>query len=170
MLPRFSLFVAAVADVATVEPGATTGAGMAMIAVYIAIAAAVVGLAGVVGYWLSVKAKESKVWAVVNVAYVKLQAIVAHVEVAIRPNVRKALADGRITPEEGAALKAEAIKLFRDAAGTEIEDLKKYLNLGEGALAVFISGLLEKALSAFKADTAGPQPVTVVTSSPSAPR
>lgn len=115
-------------------------------------------LMSLAGVALARRSKDSRIWGTVNSLWVLMQAVVAHVEREIRPHVQKALADGKLSPEEARLLKDEALKLFKEAAGTNLLQLQKLLGLTEGALGTFVSGLLERALSTVKNPKA-PSPI-----------
>lgn len=96
---------------------------------------------------LAQKAKASKVAAFAFTVWEKAQSVVAYVDVHIRPTVDKDLADGALTAEEKAELKAEAMKLLKEALGEAgLTKLSSLLGLFGGAADVFLSGLIERAL------------------------
>lgn len=144
--------------VAAAQTAPTSTSGAMLTLLYTLVAAALLGLIGLLAYWSSLKAKDSKLWGLFNIAFLKAQAVVAHVEADIRPDVQRALADGQLSKEEAAILKARAIELFRSAAGDDLEQLRKELNLGQSTLSVFVSGLIERAVAAIKSSArpAGP--------------
>lgn len=141
----------------TASPGAApavatepTLAGQLLGWVAVAALSVVTLLMGLAGAAMARRAKDSKIWGTVNSLWVLAQTVVAHVEKEIRPKVQKALEDGKLTPEEGVHLKAEALRLFREAGGKSLADLQALLGLNEGAVGTFVSGLLERALAASK--------------------
>lgn len=118
------------------------------------VSTAVLGLllfgVSLLGVYLRGRAKDSKVWGAVNSLWVLMQTAVAHAEAELRPEIAKALADGKLTPEEGAALKAKVLEIFKSMAGEKIRELADLLKLGETGVGVFLSGLLERAVVAGK--------------------
>jgi len=118
------------------------------------VSTAVLGLillgVSLLGVYLRGRAKDSKVWGAVNSLWVLMQTAVAHAEAELRPKIAKALADGKLTPEEGAALKAKVLEIFKSMAGEKIRELADLLKLGETGVGVFLSGLLERAVAAGK--------------------
>jgi hypothetical protein len=122
-------------------------------------------LMGLAGVAMARRGKDSKIWATVNSLWVIAQTVVAHVERELRPKIQKALEDGKLSAEEGAFLKAEALRLFKEAAGSNLLGLQKLLGLTEGAVGTFISGLIERAVSAMKATS--PTPGAPAIASPS---
>jgi len=108
---------------------------------------AVVALVALVGVFLSRRAKDSRIWALVNGLWILMQTAVAHAEREVRPEIQKALADGKLTPEEAAALKAKTLQIFRGQAATQLGELTKLMGFSDTGLGAFISGLLERAVS-----------------------
>jgi len=146
------VLVAQVAVAAEATGGEPSGTLPGMLISWLAVAALslVTLLMGLAGAAMARRAKDSKVWTTVNSLWVVAQTVVAHVEREIRPSIQKSLADGKLSSEEAKALKAEAIKLFKEAAGKSLGDLQKLLGLTEGAIGTFVSGLLERALASTK--------------------
>lgn len=117
--------------------------------IYSAAGVALIGLMSVAGVYLARRAAESKKYMVLSKAWVVLQAVVGHVEAKIRPTVQLALADGKLTKEERVAIQTEALKLAREALANQLEEIKRVFGLtGDGALDVFLGGLLEQAYAA----------------------
>jgi hypothetical protein len=79
----------------------------------------------------------------------KLTAIVQHTvteaEVSLRPLFSKSLEDGRLTPEEGAALKAAVLKQLKEQLAPELLALVK-TELGD-AFETVLGGLVEGAVA-----------------------
>lgn len=66
--------------------------------------------------YLGAKAQQSKM---ANVAFVFAElanSVVVELEKTLRPQIQKALADGRLSAEEGAELKAAALKILKEKA------------------------------------------------------
>jgi hypothetical protein len=147
-----------------------TTSGELWFALYAAVAAVVMLALSALGFWLWQRAQTSKAarfgWEMWELA----QAVVAHVEAKVRPGMRAALADGKLTLEERKAIQAEAMKALKEALGEQgLTKLKKMLTLVGGSAEVYLSGLLERAFRAFKAEA--PPVITNVlkATSPAAP-
>lgn len=95
------------------------------------------------------------------------KSVVAHVMVHVKPMIVKSLADGKVTAEEAAAIKTEAMKLFKEAAKKKLPALMKVLG-GTGTLDVILSGILERALAFFKLQLPQATPTFPVVSLPNA--
>lgn len=87
----------------------------------------------------------------------KVEALVAHAEAELRPDIAKALEDGKLSDEEAAALKAKVAQLVREAAGAELTVLTAKLGVAGPVVDSIISGLIEKAVTAL-AKSAEPKP------------
>ncbi|MCC6178797.1 MAG: hypothetical protein WAZ94_15325 [Phycisphaerales bacterium] len=155
---RFALLMLALALPAFAQDGGVTPpvvsepTALGSLFTWLALAgvSALVALVGLVGVFLSRRAKDSRVWALVNGLWIMMQTAVAHAERELRPEIQKALADGKLTPEEAAALKSKTLQIFRDQAATQLGELSKLLGLSDTGLGAFISGLLERAVSTIK--------------------
>lgn len=109
----------------------------------VAVGGLLVAALGALTVYLREKGKTSKA-AWVGATFAELaHAVAAHLEVEMRPRVAKALEDGRLTPEEGALLKAEAMRLLREKAPPELLAAAK--ELFGPLLETWLSGLLERA-------------------------
>lgn len=124
---------------------------------------AVTMLMSLVGVLLSKKAKDSRIFGAINSLWVLAQTVVAHVEADLRPKIAKALADGKLTPEEATELKLAAIAIFKQQAGTQLQEIQKLLGLNDSAIGTFISGLIERAVASIK------KPGPVAAPTPAAP-
>jgi hypothetical protein len=120
----------------------------------------------VAGSAIRAKAKDGRFGALISQLWVIVQAAVAHAEAELRPKFQKALEDGVLTPEEGAALKAEVMKVLRDTAASQLQALVKSFGLPEGAISTLLSGLVERAVSLLKVSA---EPVPVAPLAPVAP-
>lgn len=82
---------------------------------------------------------------------------VAEAEVSLRPQFARAMADGKLSPEEAAALKAEVLRLVRERLAPEtLKALEK--SLGE-LLGWHLGGAIERAVVEDKLDRSGaPRP------------
>jgi hypothetical protein len=119
-------------------------------ALYSLLAAVATAALAVGAMWLHSRAKTSRWLLLMEQLWAVAQAVVADVEAKIRPTLKSALADGKLDASDRAKIQAEAIRLFKDAIGTHgLEQLKK--SMGGGNVEVFLAGLLERALKAFKA-------------------
>ena len=93
---------------------------------------------------LQAAAKTSKVAAAVDQFLASIDHAVAHVNSDIRPTLASGLADGSLSPEEGALLKRTAIEIAAKQLLPETLELIKG-QLGEG-FATWVSGAIETAL------------------------
>lgn len=82
---------------------------------------------------------------------------VAEAEVSLRPQFARAMSDGKLSPEEAAALKAEVLRLVRERLAPEtLKALEK--SLGE-LLGWHLGGAIERAVVEDKLDRSGaPRP------------
>jgi len=110
--------------------------------------------------WLNERTASNRALKVLGQVAEVVQSVVAHVEISMRPLVQKALEDGKLTPEEATELKKHALDLVKDSLGTEgLEALKRALGLtGDGAVATYLSGLVERALGLQRAAGTLPPP------------
>lgn len=93
--------------------------------------------------WLAAKEKESKL-AMVGGFFAELaKSAVAEVEATLRPQVQKALADGHVSPEEAAQLKAAAMEILKTKAPPAL--LQQAQATFGGALDAWLGGLVERA-------------------------
>jgi hypothetical protein len=123
----------------------TSTAPNLVLALYSLLGLGVVALMAVGARYLSGRASESKVWRVLSRAYMVVQAVVSHAEVALRPTMARVLADGKLTPEEAKELKAEVLRLVKEALGDQLDELVRTLKLSGSTVDVFLSGLIEQA-------------------------
>lgn len=105
----------------------------------------IAALAKLVSY-LGAKATESKT---ANVAFVFAElanSVVVDLEKNVRPQLQRALADGRLSPEEGAELKAAAMKTLKEKApsGLLMAAQKAFGPIFE----TWLGGLVERANAA----------------------
>lgn len=73
-----------------------------------------------------------------------VNAIVADVNVRLRPKLQSFLTDGKITPEEAAELKAEALSLLKAKLAPDL--LVFVRDMGGGLLDNVLSGIVERAV------------------------
>lgn len=99
---------------------------------------------------VSQKSKDGAAWALVNRLYNAAQTAAAHVEAEMRPAIQRALADGKLTPEEAAELKARGLEVLKLVAGEALENAPKTLGIPAEAMPAFLSGLLERGVKALK--------------------
>lgn len=102
----------------------------------------VAGLAKLVQY-LDAKAKESKAARVAGVFVELARSVVAEVEVTLRPEIQKALSDGKLTKEEGALLKAKALEILKTKAPSGL--LQAAQSIFGPILDTWLGGLVERA-------------------------
>ncbi|MFZ5440445.1 MAG: hypothetical protein ACOZQL_10575 [Myxococcota bacterium] len=103
------------------------------------------------------RTKDARFGSLINQLWVLVQSAVAHAEAEIRPMLQTALADGKLTPEEGAALKAKVIEVLRTTAADQLGQLVKAFGLPEGAISTLLSGLVERAVALLK-ESPAPSP------------
>lgn len=90
--------------------------------------------------WLAAKAKDTK-WATAVEKLTDVAThVVEHVEVELRPDIQEAMKDGKLTPDEQAALKAKAVQLIKEGLGPDV--LATLGSLAEP----LISGAIERAV------------------------
>lgn len=93
--------------------------------------------------FLNTRKDESKV-AGVSLAFAELaQSVVIELETTMRPQLQKALADGKLSPEEGAALKTEALRILKEKAPAGL--MSAASAVFGGALDTWLGGLVERA-------------------------
>jgi hypothetical protein len=114
------------------------------------------------------RAKDSSTWSIINKLWSYAQAAVAHGEAELRPKIQAALADGQLTATEAKELKVAVVDIFKQMAGDELGKLQGLLGMEDGPFAVFISGLIENAVSVLKpsglpaaGSEAGPTPPAI---------
>lgn len=135
-----------------IEPAANAAKGDLIFALWCGLVATGAAAAAALTWWLAQKAVQSKRWAAVAALSETVQSLVAHVEVHLRPSVRAALADGNLSKDEAVALKAKALQLLKDAAlPATLDAARKALLLTAPGLEVYLSGLIERALSTQRA-------------------
>lgn len=69
---------------------------------------------------------------------------VAEVDATMKPEIAKALADGKITPEEWAGLRTKGLEVFKNLAGPAFGSIVGAL--GGGDPTTLVHGLIEKAV------------------------
>jgi hypothetical protein len=116
--------------------------------------------------WLKQKAQDSKAARVGLVFGELAHSIVAHLDVEMKPKVAKAWEDGTLTPEEGALLKAEAMRILKEKAPAEL--LKAAKDLFGAATDGWLSGLIERAVSSKPESTAVAAPIVAAVAVPRA--
>lgn len=132
-----------------------TPGGIAMTTGYLVGMGILAGAGALLAWWLGSKAATSPGYKVVQQLWLVAQAVVAHVDAKIRPTVTRALADGKLTPEERTEIQRLAMAAFKEAAGPKLlEQAQKVF--GAGGTETLLSGLLEWALKRFKGEGAPP--------------
>lgn len=87
---------------------------------------------------------------------VLLDSLVADANVRLKPKLASFMADGKLSPEEGAQLKAELLAMVKEKAGP---DLLKFIgSIGGGVLDNVLSGLLEQSVARMKPTTPSAEP------------
>ena len=75
-------------------------------------------------------------------------AIVQYVETNVRPAYARVAADGKLTPEEAEDLRAEALRLLKEALGQQGPELaEQLLGIAKPMFDAWLAALLEKAAS-----------------------
>lgn len=123
---------------------------------------AAVASLGALAKLLHERGKASKAARVAAVFADLAHGVVAKVEVEFRPFVKNALADGKVTPEEGAELRDKAFALTMAAAPPYLKAAAGEI-FGAAGLDVWISGLIEKAHGALP-ESPKAEPVALVPS------
>jgi len=108
--------------------------------------------------WLTEKSKTSALAG----AAVKLdaiaEAVVAHVNAGMRAKLEELSKDGEISADDAKALKAEGMRLLKEALGEEgLTSVAGALGIGASVVDTFLSGVLEKKVEAAK-PAAAPAP------------
>lgn len=140
----------------------TTTTGRLLILGLTLASVAVTAAAGMLTAYLA-KKRTAANWAIVaSWVWDLTLSVVAHMEATVRPAMGRALADGRLTASEAADIKRQALEALRQALGTEgIARLQAIL--GPGAITVYLSGMVERALGLQKALAAGaPAPASTL--------
>lgn len=102
--------------------------------------------------YLGAKAKESR-WALATSQLLGIvQHVVADAEVTLRPQFAQAMADGSLSAEEGAALKAEVMRIVRERVAPETMAFIR-AQLGT-AFDVILGGAVERAVATGRAEVA----------------
>lgn len=114
----------------------------------VAFAVVLALVAAALGVWISFtsqKAKESKAWAVVNRASLAVQGSFGKLQTELAPQIKAALADGTITPEEWAEIVAKGLPLLKAQLGENLAKLPGIIGFDEAALPDFLIGMLHTA-------------------------
>lgn len=112
------------------------------------------GMLSAIGYAAAMKAKDGAAWSLANRLWVAMQQAVTHAEAEIRPELQKALADGKLSDEEKRQLKSRALQVFKTIAGDLLTQAPKLLGYSPAGMPQFMSGLLERAVAAMKVSPA----------------
>lgn len=151
-------FGSLLADAAAVSPSA-----LELVLKYVVTPAIPLLIAGVLAALgkltqkLHAEGKASKA-ALVGATFAELaSSAVAHLDAEMRPRLQAALADGKITAEEGAELKAEAMRILKEHAPADLKKAAEGM-FGAAGLDIWLSGLVERAvLSGPNAPPVSPQ-------------
>jgi hypothetical protein len=138
----------------TVEPSSTTPMGILLMGLATLGGLALTAALGAVGLYFSKRAKDGAAWSLANRLWVAMQHAVTHAEAEIRPELQKALADGKLTPEEAALLKSRALAVFKGIAGDLLAEAPKVLGFNPAGMPAFLSGMLERAVAVMKSSPA----------------
>jgi hypothetical protein len=123
-------------------------------------------LMAIIGAAVQAKSKAGKWGTLISQLWVLVQAAVAHAEAELRPQFAKALEDGELTAEEGAALKAEVMRVLRETCAEQLAALVKSFQLPDSAVTTLLSGLVERAVALLAVT---PVPGVLAGTAPSAP-
>jgi hypothetical protein len=91
-------------------------------------------------------------------------AVASHAEAELRPMVDKDLTDGKLQPDEAAALKLAAMNELRVAGAPVIAEVRKAFGFDDKGLTTFLSGVLEQQVARLP-----PAPPATTPASPPAP-
>lgn len=128
------------------------------------VGAAAVWALAALGRKLAVDAGASKGKFVLFRLAVVTEAVVADLNVTMKPLLVKALEDGKIGPEEAKTLRDAAIARVKATLGDKgMKELQAVLGATGGSLGEIIGGIIEKAVDSLKATKALATPVAVVT-------
>lgn len=123
---------------------------LALLAVPIAILLARASNAALTGIAEKVKAetkaglKQSAILSILHLGNVAASRVLGKVA----PQVRAALADGKVTPEERTGIKNTVLNELRAMLTEEGKDeLFKFVGLDDGALGTYLDGIVEKSIS-----------------------
>lgn len=111
------------------------------------IGAAVLGVLAKLVSYLHSRDESGRGFAALAVLGDLTHSVVAELEVTMRPKVQLALADGTLSPEEGAQLKAEALAILKRAAPVAAMRAAEQL-LGVAGLEAWLAGMVERANAA----------------------
>jgi hypothetical protein len=132
-------------------------AGLALAGLVITALAGIVS--GFVTKWLSSRAQSNDIARVAFKVWEKTQNVVAHLAVHGGAELRQVLSDGKVTAEEGKLLKDRGMALLLEQLGPGgLDEIRDVLGVGADQLAVFLSGLIERALTVYKAPTISSAP------------
>lgn len=121
-----------------------------------ALATVVTGVIAILGKalhsWLTEKAKTSALAGVALRVDTIGESVVAHVNAGMKAKLEELSADGELSKDDVVALKAEGLKLFKEALGEQgLTSITGALGIGAGLVDTFLSGVLEKKVEEAKA-------------------
>lgn len=143
-----------VADAVTTPTGGTTPLGFLLMGLVTLGGLALTAAFAAAGLYFSRKASDGAAWSLANRLWVAMQQAVTHAEAEIRPQLQKALADGKLSAEEKAELKSRALAIFKGIAGDLLGQIPKVLGFKPEGVPAFLSGLLERAVAVMKVSPA----------------
>lgn len=98
--------------------------------------------------WLGAMSGESKAAAVAARALHFAELVASDLEATVKPQLVKDLEDGKLSPEEGAKLKAMAMERLKLLMGQHgLEELRAVLGIVAPQLDAYLSGVIEKAVA-----------------------
>lgn len=128
-----------------------------------AVGAAAVWALAALGRKLAVDAGASKGKFVLFRLAVVTEAVVADLNVTMKPLLVKALEDGKISPEEAKTLRDAAFERVKATLGDKgMKELQAVLGATGGSIGTLLGGIIEKAVDSLKAGKALAKPVAVV--------
>ncbi|MBJ6762813.1 hypothetical protein JGU66_18775 [Myxococcaceae bacterium JPH2] len=154
----------AIALAATGDPSQPTIGSALVGAVVQALPVVCTALAGLIAAalyaltrMLSAQGTESKLAQVLSRASTLAEAVVREVQVTLRAELEKAAADGVLTTDELAKIKAAAVAQLKASLGEHgLKELQDVLRLTAGNIGVYLGGLIEAAVDRMKASGAKP--------------
>lgn len=111
-----------------------------------ALGAATVWAVSRLATWLHSKGEESKLFRLTATVADLAHSVVAELNATLRPQLASALADGVLTPEEGAKLKAAALDVLKNKLPAGLQTLAS--QVFGSAVDTWLGGHIERAVSA----------------------
>lgn len=108
---------------------------------------------------LEAQAQESKIAAVgAKVAHFG-EVVTRELEATLKPELKAATADGKLTPEEYKKLRDIAMARLKSLLAEQgLQELEGVLGIGAGALDGYLGGIIERAVAAIPSESLGNSP------------